>query len=337
MEDKSDFETLLADYVHCFKRGDLVTGTVMGTDSSGFLIDIGDKSVAFLPQREVDGEIKKGESHQFLITDYDDREEKFVLSLRRVHQAFAWQELEKLKASDEVILGEISSCVKGGLIVEILGIKGFVHSSQLLLRGKEFEVGEKLELKILTLDQEKENFILSNKKVHSDIDLTNRKNVFAQIEVGQVLKGCVVRLAEFGAFVDIGGVDGLLPLSQMSWKWVEHPSDLLKLGDSIEVEVIAVDRQKSRVSLSLKTLEEDPWKTVDDKLREGDVVDGTVTRLKPFGAFVEVLAGIEALLSQKEAEAFAEQKGSPLAVGEKIKAKILKVNSEERKISLGLA
>lgn len=336
MSEKDEFETLLEGYTNTYKRGDLVKGIVCTTDSSGYGIDIGDKSVALLPLREISGELKKGDEEQFYIIDFDEKEEKFLLSQKRVHQAYAWQELEKLKEADEVILGEIASIVRGGLIVEISGIRGFVPSSQLLLKGKEFSIGDKIELKILTLDPEKENFILSNKKVHADLDVDTKKSVFSQIEVGQVLKGCVVRIAEFGVFVDIGGVDGLLPLSQMSWKWVEKPDDLLKLGDKIDVEVISVDKEKNRISLSTKSLEEDPWTTAKSKINEGDIVEGLITRIKPFGAFVEVLPNVEALLSQKETEAFQEQKGSPLEVGDKVKAKITKLNLDDRRISLSL-
>lgn len=336
MEVKDEFITLLEGHLNSFKRGDLVEGVVCTLDSTGLGVDIGDKSVAFCPQKEVDKDIKKGESYQFLITDFDDREERFILSQKRVYCAYSWKELEKLKESDEVILADIVSCVKGGLIVEVLGVKGFIPSSQILLRGKEYNSGDKIEVKILTLDMEKESFILSNKKVHTDLDNDTKKNIFSQIEVGQVLKGCVVRIADFGAFVDIGGVDGLLPLSQMSWKWVEHPSDVLKLGDKIDVEVIAIDKAKDRVSLSLKTLEEDPWFSLKDKVKEGDVVEGIITRIKPFGAFVEVSTSVEALLSQKELEDFEKQKGSKCELGEKLNVKILRINIEDRRITLSL-
>ncbi|MBR1754581.1 30S ribosomal protein S1 [bacterium] len=336
MEDKDDFEALLEAHINRFKKGDLVTGTVCLCESSGFGVDIGDKTFAFCPQREVDTELKKGDELQFFITDFSDREEKYILSQKKVHQAYIWKDLEKLKEADEVILAEVASCVRGGLIVDVLGIKGFVPSSQIHLKGQEFNIGDKIEVKILTLDAEKESFILSNKKVHSDLDLDAKKNVFEQIEVGQIIKGCVVRIAEFGAFVDIGGVDGLLPLSQMSWKWVEHPSDVLKLGDKVDVEVITVDKNKDRISLSLKSLEEDPWIAAKDKLHEDDVIEGTVTRIKPFGVFLEIFSGVEALLSQKEVEEYEKQNGTKFGLGDTVKAKIVKINLDDRRIALSL-
>lgn len=336
MSEIDEFEALLHGHLNLFKKGDLVNGIICTVDSTGFGIDIGDKTLGFCSQKEFEGEAKKGDEHQFLIIDFDDREEKFILSQKKVHLAYSWKELEKHKDADEVLLAEISSVVRGGLIVEILGIKGFIPSSQLLIRGKEYHAGEQIEVKILTLDAEKESFILSNKKVHTDLDIDAKKNVFEQIEVGQVLKGSVVRIADFGAFVDIGGVDGLLPLSQMSWKWVEHPADILKLGDKIDVEVITVDKDKNRISLSLKSLEEDPWVSAQNSINEGDVVDGTITRIKPFGAFVEILSGVEALLSQREVEEYEQKHGTKLEIGNTVKAQILKINIEDRRIALSL-
>lgn len=336
MSDKDDFEALLAGHMNLYKRGDLVAGKICSVDATGIGVDIGDKTLALCYLKEFEGEVNKGDEHQFLITDFDDKEEKFILSQKKVHLAYSWKELEKLKESDEVILAEIVSVVRGGLIVDVSGIKGFVPSSQLLIKGKEYKSGDKIEVKILTLDAEKESFILSNKKVHTDLDQDTKKSIFSQIEVGQVLKGNVVRIADFGAFVDLGGIDGLLPLSQMSWKWVEHPSDILKLGDKIDVEVITIDPSKDRISLSLKSLEEDPWKSVQKEVSEGDIVEGVVTRMKPFGTFVEILSGVEALVSQKEVEEFETNHNLKLSVGDKVQAKILRINIEDRRIALSL-
>ncbi len=341
-ETSLDFEALLSRYTQNFQKGESIKGTICSYEPNGVNVDIGAKAVAFCPAREISDEknvketLLKGEEYEFLIVDFDDKEERFTLSQKRVNLAYAWQELEKLKEANETILGEIVSVVKGGLIVEILGIRGFVPSSQILLRGKEYNSGDKIELKILTLDSTKDSFILSNKKVHSDIDEEAKKNIFAQVEKGQVLKGCVVRITDFGAFVDIGGIDGLLPLSQMSWRWVEHPSDILKLGEKIDVEVIAVDKEKGRISLSLKSLCEDPWLSAKSTVKDDDVVEGVVTRLKTFGAFVEILNGVEALVPIKEVEDFQRVNNCKVEVGDKVKSKILKFNFEDRRISLSI-
>ena len=191
-------------------------------------------------------------------------------------------------------------------------------------------------MKILTLDAQQNNFILSNKKVYEDSVEEARKTIFSQIEAGQVVKGEVVRITDFGAFIDLGGIDGLLPLSQLSWRWIDHPTDILKVGDKIDVEVIAVDHDKQRVSLSLKNLEPDPWIEAEKQIKEGDKVEGTVTRLKHFGAFVEVFPGVEALLPHNEVVDYQNDSKSILQVGDKISTYILKFNPADKRIALSV-
>src|SRR5574344_388971 len=283
----NEFESLLDKYDYSFKKGDLVKGTVWSYDSEGVIVDIGSKTSAIVPTREakidnsepIEKILEKGKEYEFLIIKEDDDDGRFVLSRKKVDLAYNWKELEKIKEKDEVILGEVVSCVKGGVLVEILGIRGFVPASHLKMKDGEVKVGDKIELKILTLDSQQNNFILSNKKVYAEHAEDARNLVFSQIEVGQVVKGDVVRIADFGAFIDIGGVDGLLPLSQVSWRWVDHPGDVLKVGDKIDVEVIGIDLEKHRVSLSLKNLEPDPWIEAEKQIKEGDKRDGIITRI----------------------------------------------------------
>ena len=187
------------------------------------MVDIGAKTIAVVPTREaaekdenVEDKLKKGEEYEFLIIREEDEDGKFLLSRKKVDQAYAWQELEKAKAADETILGTIAGIVKGGVLVEISGVRGFVPSSQLRTKESDLEVGGKIELKILTLDPQQNNFILSNKKVYEDSAVEARKNVFSQIEPGQIVKGDVVRITDFGAFIDLGGIDGLLQIGRAS-------------------------------------------------------------------------------------------------------------------------
>ena len=278
--------------------------------------------------------MEKGKEYEFLIIREEDEDGKFLLSRKKVDLAYAWKELEKAKEADDTILGTIAGIVKGGVLVEISGVRGFVPSSQLRSKETDLEIGGKLELKILTLDSQQNNFILSNKKVYDDSAVEARKNVFSQIEPGQVVKGDVVRITDFGAFVDLGGIDGLLPLSQLSWRWIDHPTDILKVGDKIDVEVIAVDHDKQRVSLSLKNLEPDPWLEAEKQIKEGDKVEGTITRIKHFGAFVEVFPGVEALLPHNEVVELQNQKDCILQVGDKIDTYILKFNPTDKRIAL---
>lgn len=336
-----DFEELLKKYDYNFQKGDLVKGTVCGYDSQGVMVDIGAKTTAIVPIREAVEKDEKleelfenGKEYEFLIIKEEDEDGKFLLSKKKVDFAYAWKELEKAKEADETILGTISGIVKGGVLVDISGVKGFVPSSQLRCKETDLEVGSKLELKILTLDNQQNNFILSNKKVYEDSAVEARKNVFSQIEPGQVVKGDVVRITDFGAFIDLGGIDGLLPLSQLSWRWIDHPTDILKVGDKIDVEVIDVDHDKQRVSLSLKNLEPDPWLEAEKSIKEGDKVEGTITRIKHFGAFVEVYQGVEALLPHTEVVEIQNETKKILQVGDKIETYILKFNPADKRISL---
>lgn len=339
--DELDFEELLKKYDYNFQKGDLVKGLVCGYDGQGVMVDIGAKTIAVVPTREavdkdenVETKLEKGKEYEFLIIREEDEDGKFLLSRKKVDFAYAWKELEKAKADDETILGTVAGIVKGGVLVEISGVRGFVPSSQLRSKESELEIGSKLELKILTLDSQQNNFILSNKKVYEDNAVEARKNVFSQIEAGQIVKGDVVRITDFGAFIDLGGIDGLLPLSQLSWRWIDHPTDILKVGDKIDVEVIAVDHDKQRVSLSLKNLEPDPWLEAEKQIKEGDKVEGTVTRIKHFGAFVEVFPGVEALLPHNEVVELQNKKESILQVGDKVETYILKFNPADKRIAL---
>jgi ribosomal protein S1 len=338
-----DFEELLKQYDYKFQKGDLVKGIICGYDSHGAIVDIGAKTVAAVPTREavdksenIEEKLKKGEEYEFLIIKEEDDDGKFLLSRKKVDLAYSWQELEKAKAADETILGTVAGTVKGGILVEISGVRGFVPSSQLRAKESDLEVGTKLELKILTLDPQQNNFILSNKKVYEDSAVEVRKNVFSQIEPGQVVKGDVVRITDFGAFIDLGGIDGLLPLSQLSWRWIDHPTDILKVGDKIDVEVIAVDHDKQRVSLSLKNLEPDPWLEAEKQIKEGDKVEGTITRIKHFGAFVEVFPGVEALLPHAEVTELQNAGGAMLKVGDKIMTYVMKFNPSDKRIALSV-
>lgn len=339
----AEFEALLEKYDYKFQKGDLVKGVICGFDGQGILVDIGAKTVAKLPDYEavdkdekLEDKYKKGEEYEFLIIREEDEDGQFLLSKKKVDFAYAWKELEKAKEADDTILGTVVNTVKGGVLVEVSGVRGFIPSSQLKAKESDIEVGSKLELKILTLDAQQNNFILSNKKVYEDSVVETRKNIFSQIEAGQVVKGEVVRITDFGAFIDLGGIDGLLPLSQLSWRWIDHPTDILNVGDKIDVEVIAVDEDKQRVSLSLKNLEPDPWEEAEKNIKEGDKVEGTITRIKHFGAFVEVFPGVEALLPHNEVADYQNETKSILQVGDKLDTYIIKFNPADRRISLSI-
>ena len=218
-----DFESLLAKYDYTFKRGDIVKGVVCAYESDGAIVDIGSKSTAFVPSYEVASDrkskvedvLEKGTEYEFLIVQDCDENGKFTLSYKKVHLAHTWAELATIKDADDTISVTVTQHVKGGLIVDVSGVQGFIPKGQLCARENVCNAGDKVEVKILTLDKSQNNLILSNKKVFETNMAETRKNVFAQIEVGQIVKGEVVRITDFGAFVSVGGVDCLLPLSQI--------------------------------------------------------------------------------------------------------------------------
>lgn len=339
-----DFELLLDNYDYKFKKGDLVKGIVLGYEADSAIVDIGAKAVAIVPHKEVSLDydakvqdvLEKNAEYEFLIISDVDENGQFYLSRKKVDLVYSWKELEKLKDADEIINGKIVQIVRGGLLVDIIGIRGFIPSSQVQEKETRYAVGDKIEVKILSLDEEQNNLVLSNKKVYSDSLESAKKVVFSQVEVGQIVKGKVVRIASFGAFVDIGGVDCLLPLSQISWKWVEHPTDLLKIGETIDVAIFDIDKEKQRITLSLKNVTDDPWVEVAKELKEGDTREGVVTRLKNFGAFVEVYPGVEALLPHNEVVEYQNTNNVIVEAGQKINVSIMKFNPEDKRISLGI-
>ncbi len=340
----TEFEELLKNYDYSFQKGDLVRGIVCSYDSAGVNVDIGAKTAAYVPVKEavidkavsLEETLKKNEVYEFLIIREEDEDGRFLLSYKKVAMAYSWKELEKLKENDETVEGTIVSSVRGGLLVDVKGVRGFVPSSQLKAKSTENNTGDVIPLKILTMDIQQGNFILSNRLAFNDDKDNGKKNIFENIEAGQIVNGEVVRITDFGAFVDIGGIDALLPLSQISWRWVDHPSDVLKVGDNIKAEVIVVDNEKQRVSLSLKNLEKDPWIEAKSKIQDGAKIEGEITRIKHFGAFVEVFPGVEALLPNNELIEYQNKKNVILRAGDKIQTTIIKFNPEDRRISLSI-
>lgn len=341
----TEFEKLLNMYDYRFKKGDLVKGSVIAYDSHGALVDIGAKTVAVVPMKEVangggktaQDALKIGDEKEFLIIKEEDEDGQFTLSYKKVALAYNWKELEIAQQEDKIIEVELASVVKGGVIADYKGLRGFIPSSHLVSKDPESLISSKIPVKILTIDQKQSNLIFSNRKVYSEQEEELRKDIFEKLSVGGTVTGEVVRLADFGAFVDIGGIDGLLPLSQLSWKWVDHPADVLKVGDKINVQVIGIDTDKNRVSLSLKSLQPDPWIAASKEIKEGQKISGKVTRIKNFGAFVEVCDGVEALLPQKEVAEYQNKQGKVINIGDTLETTVIKFTPEDHRISLSFS
>lgn len=330
-----------------YQVGQIIKGTVLQLEKDGALIDIGSKAEAFLPFKEVthkDDETKPeelvypgNEYELFILREASDKA-PLLVSYKRVAQARGWVKLEEVKSKDESIEGEVVALVKGGLVVEAYGVRGFIPVSQLRLRGESNAKGTKIEFKILELDKRKGKLICSQKVAIEDEKADLRDKAINELEIGQVVSGEVVRVAEFGAFIDIGGIDGLLPVSEISWQRISHPREVISVGDKISVKVLKIDKATKKISLSYKRLQPDPWTEIEGKFAEGMVVPGKVVKLAVFGVFVEIYPGVEALLPVSEITN-EEQDPTPdnyVKPGDEINVLIKKFSPYERRISLSL-
>ncbi|MEB3206769.1 MAG: S1 RNA-binding domain-containing protein [Vampirovibrionales bacterium] len=339
---QAEFNQLLCRFDHHYEQGKIVQGTVVSMDSSGAHVDIGAKMLAFVPKKEIsraesadDPGLKPGDVTPLYVLREDAQEGHVILSQRKVASAQNWIQVQELLDNETIIECTVTSLVKGGVLVDIFGLRGFLPSSQ--IRGRqplESLIGQALPLKVISMDQQKNNLILSHRRAVPEQSQEQRKEAMANLAVGQVHEGEVIRLTDFGAFVNLGATDGLLPLSQMSWRWVEHPSDVLKVGDKVKVEIIGLEAERNRVSLSMKTQMKDPWQEVAEVYKVGSKVEGKITRIKNFGAFVEIFPGVEALLSTKELVDQEQKTGQTLEPGALIEVYIFKFYPQEKRIGL---
>jgi len=345
---KSEFEKLLEESLNIkFEQGDIVPGHVVRIERDGLLVDVGGKSEGFVPQKEVtnigvdriEEVVKVGEQLEFYILREENENGQLTLSLKRVAQARGWVQLENMKRNDETIRAKISQVVKGGVVVDVYGLRGFVPASQLRVKGTTPEelIGMEIPMKILETDTKRNKLILSQRLAVQEEKAAQREKILSTLESGQVVTGEVVRIADFGAFIDLGGLDGLLPISEISWERVSHPSDVLKVGQMVTTKVLKVDQEKGHISLSLKQMQPDPWKEIEDKFNEGQTVNGTVRKIQSFGAFVQIYPGVDALLPTVEMSDQPTAKPEEIVqVGQQVKAVIKKFSPKEHKISLSL-
>jgi len=347
-DSKSEFERLLEQSLSFkFEQGDIVKGMVVRIERDGILVDVGGKSEGFVPQKEIsnipvdsiDDVCKVNEHLEFYILREENENGQLTLSLKRVAQARGWVQLENQKKNDDTIRAKISAVVKGGVVVDVYGLRGFVPASQLRVKGTTPEelIGMEIPMKILETDTKRNKLILSQRLAVQEEKAAQREKILSTLESGQVVTGEVVRIADFGAFIDLGGLDGLLPISEISWERVSHPSDVLKVGQMVTTKVLKVDQDKGHISLSLKQMQPDPWKEIEDKFSEGQVVNGTVRKIQSFGAFVQIYPGVDALLPTVEMSEQPTAKPEEIVqVGQQVKAIIKKFSPKEHKISLSL-
>ncbi len=306
----ASLEEAMAGTIVEFEDGDLVEGTVVKIDRDEVLLDIGFKSEGVIPVRElsirndVDPSeiVTLGEAIEALVLQKEDKEGRLILSKKRAQYERAWGTIEKLKEADEVVTGPVIEVVKGGLIVDI-GLRGFLPASLVELRRvRELQpyVGRTIEAKIIELDRNRNNVVLSRRAWLEETQKEQRGEFLINLKPGERRKGVVSSVVNFGAFVDLGGMDGLVHVSELSWKHVDHPSSVVSVGDEIDVEVLDVDLPKERISLSLKATQTDPWQEFANSHQVGELVYGRITKLVPFGSFVQVGDGIEGLVHISE-------------------------------------
>jgi small subunit ribosomal protein S1 len=283
--------------------------------------------------------VSVGDQVEALVQQKEDKEGRLILSKKRAQYERAWGTIEKIKDSDGVVTGHVIEVVKGGLIIDI-GLRGFLPASLVEMRRvRDLQpyVGMELEAKIIELDKNRNNVVLSRRAWLEQTQSEVRQNFLTQLQKGQIRKGVVSSIVNFGAFVDLGGVDGLVHVSELSWKHIDHPSEVVEVGQEVTVEVLDVDMDRERVSLSLKATQEDPWQAFARTHQIGQIVPGKVTKLVPFGAFVRVEEGIEGLVHVSElAERHVEIPEQVVQVNDDVMVKIIDIDLERRRISLSL-
>jgi small subunit ribosomal protein S1 len=332
---------------HDFKDGDIVDGEVVKIDRDEVLLDIGYKSEGVIPSKELsirhdvdpNQVVKVGDRIEALVLQKEDKEGRLILSKKRAQYERAWGRIEEVMHSGQTITGPVIEVVKGGLILDI-GLRGFLPASLVdLRRVRDLQpfVGQELEAKIIELDRNRNNVVLSRRAFLEESQSEGRKTFLQSLQKGERRKGTVSSIVNFGAFVDLGGVDGLVHVSELSWKHVDHPQEVVSVGQEVEVEVLDVDLDRERVSLSLKATQEDPWKEFERTSQAGSVITGTVTKLVPFGAFVRVAQGIEGLVHISEiSHEHVDSPESVLQVGQEVQVKVIDVDVQRRRVSLSM-
>ncbi len=330
-----------------FSDGDIVTGTVVRVDRDEVLVDIGYKSEGVIPARELsirygvspEEVVKLGDTIDALVLQKEDKDGRLILSKKRAEYERVWQRLDAIKEIDGTVKGQVIEVVKGGLIVDI-GLRGFVPASLVdTQRVKDLKtyIGQEFECKIVELNRSRNNVVLSRRAFLDTLRKEEKKQLLEQLEKGQTIKGTVSSIVSFGAFVDIGGLDGLVHISELSWGHVEHPSEVLAVGDEVSVQILDIEQERNRISLGLKQCQPDPWKETVKRFKPGEIVEGTVTKLVPFGAFVSVADGVEGLIHISElAENRVEFPGDVVEIGQTVTVKVVDVELDRHRLSLSL-
>jgi small subunit ribosomal protein S1 len=341
---------LVPDYDATFptiNEGEVVHGTVVRVDKDEVLVDIGYKSEGVIPVSELSirrsvnpqDEVALGDEVDALVLTKEDAEGRLILSKKRARFELAWKTIEQKAETGEPIVGRVIEVVKGGLILD-LGVRGFLPASLVDIRRvhdlDEF-LGKELRAKVIELNRSRNNVVLSRRAVLEDERKEMRQAILDRLNPGDVVDGQISNIVDFGAFVDLDGMDGLIHISELSWRHVNHPSEVLEIGQEVKVKVLDIDRERQRISLGLKQTQSDPWQQVVEAYGEGDVVEGRVTKVVTFGAFVEILPGVEGLVHISElAQHHVENPREVVSQGDVVNVKVIEIDADRRRLSLSL-
>jgi small subunit ribosomal protein S1 len=327
------------------EEGEVVTGHVVRIDQDEVLVDIGYKSEGVIPANELSirksvdpkDEVHLGEEVDAIVMTKEDQDGRLIMSKKRARFEKAWRRIETAAESGEPVEGTVIEVVKGGLIID-LGVRGFLPASLVDIRrvpNLDEYMGTKIETKVIELNRSRNNVVLSRRAVLEEERKEVRQQILDRLQPGLVVEGQISNIVDFGAFVDLDGIDGLIHISELSWSHVNHPSEILTIGDTVKVKVLDIDRDRQRISLGLKQTQEDPWQRIVDTYNVGDELEGKVTKVVTFGAFVEILDGVEGLVHISElAPHHVESPREIVHPGDEIRVKILEIDSERRRLSL---
>jgi small subunit ribosomal protein S1 len=327
------------------EEGEVVTGHVVRIDKDEVLVDIGYKSEGVIPANELSirksvdpkDEVHLGEEVDAIVLTKEDQDGRLIMSKKRARFEKAWRRIEAAAESGEPVEGTVIEVVKGGLIID-LGVRGFLPASLVDIRrvpNLDEYMGTKIETKVIELNRSRNNVVLSRRAVLEEERKEVRQQILDRLQPGLVVEGQISNIVDFGAFVDLDGIDGLIHISELSWSHVNHPSEILSIGDTVKVKVLDIDRDRQRISLGLKQTQEDPWQRIVDTYNVGDELAGKVTKVVTFGAFVEILDGVEGLVHISElASHHVESPREIVHPGDEIRVKILEIDSERRRLSL---
>jgi small subunit ribosomal protein S1 len=330
-----------------FEEGDVLTGRVVRIDNDEVLVDVGYKSEGVIPSNELSirksvdphEEVEIGEEVDALVLTKEDQDGRLIVSKKRARFERAWRRIEAAAESGEPVIGTVIEVVKGGLIID-LGVRGFLPASLVDIRrvpNLDEYMGQQIECKVIELNRSRNNVVLSRRAVLEEQRREDRERILERLQPGLVVEGQISNIVDFGAFVDLDGIDGLIHISELSWSHVNHPSEILEIGQTVQVKVLDIDRDRQRISLGLKQTQEDPWQRVVDTYHVGDELEGKVTKVVTFGAFVEILDGVEGLVHISELAAHhVENPREIVQPGDDVRVKILEIDSERRRLSLSV-